>query len=192
MSDLSLLSSDHPISAKGATGLIDQIAFAPGEYLIRPADGHARRNVESVGTLEDLRLHRAGALQLDPARRRLPQSLRHVEIESLADRRRAEGRFSAPEVAAAAEDVPQPSPDQLRLSLKFSGECWTEISDADGRRLFYNMGRDGQTVELSGKAPVSALFGNADNVEVLVNNSAYSLPAPDSSNRTVRVAILNQ
>jgi cytoskeleton protein RodZ len=99
------------------------------------------------------------------------------------------------EIVAAltpAEDTPQPSPDQMRLSLQFSGECWTEISDADGRRLFYNMGRDGQSVELSGKPPISALFGNADNVEVLVNNSAYSLPVPDSSNRTVRVAILNQ
>jgi cytoskeleton protein RodZ len=93
---------------------------------------------------------------------------------------------------AAADDVPQASADQLRVSLNFSGECWTEISDADGRRLFYNMGRDGQSVELSGKAPITALFGNADNVEVQVNNSAYSLPTPDSSNRTVRVAILNQ
>jgi cytoskeleton protein RodZ len=96
------------------------------------------------------------------------------------------------DVATPADDVPQPPPDQLRLSLNFSGDCWTEISDADGRRLFYNMGRNGQTVELSGKAPISALFGNADNVEVRVNNSAYSLPAPDSSNRTVSVAILNQ
>ena len=96
------------------------------------------------------------------------------------------------ELATAADDVPQAIADQLRLSLNFSGECWTEISDADGRRLFYNMGRDGRSVELSGKAPITALFGNADNVEVQVNNSAYSLPTPDSSNRTVRVAILNQ
>ena len=88
--------------------------------------------------------------------------------------------------------MPAAATDQLRLTLKFSGECWTEISDADGQRLFYSMGRDGQSVELSGKAPVSALFGNADNVEVTVNDSAYALPVPDSSNRTVRVAILNQ
>lgn len=97
-------------------------------------------------------------------------------------------------VAETASTVaaPQATDDQLRLSLLFSGECWTEISDADGRRLFFSMGHDGQSVELSGKAPITALFGNADNVEVQVNNSAYSLPEPDSSNRTVRVAILNQ
>ena len=133
-----------------------------------------------------------------------PEQLQPDEIDSTAnDIEQAEDVVEQPEeetielatensATAAAEDVPQASADQLRLSLNFSGECWTEISDADGRRLFYNMGRDGQSVELSGKAPITALFGNADNVEVQVNNSAYSLPTPDSSNRTVRVAILNQ
>lgn len=81
---------------------------------------------------------------------------------------------------------------QISLSLMFSGECWTEISDADGRQLFFNMAREGQNIELSGKAPITALFGNADNVEVLVNDNPYSLPAPDAGNNTVRVAILGQ
>jgi cytoskeleton protein RodZ len=120
-----------------------------------------------------------------------PEQLQPDEIEPAADTL-VEPEEEIVAVAIPAADAPQQSLDQLRLSLKFSGECWTEISDADGRRLFYNMGSDGQTVELSGKAPVSALFGNADNVEVLVNNSVYSLPTPDSSNRTVRVAILKQ
>jgi cytoskeleton protein RodZ len=122
-----------------------------------------------------------------------PEQLQPEEMEPTEDAV-AEPEEETVEVATPVDDAPQPQPppDQLRLSLNFSGECWTEISDADGRRLFYNMGRDGQTVELSGKPPISALFGNADNVEVLVNNGAYTLPTPDSSNRTVRVAILNQ
>ena len=126
-----------------------------------------------------------------------PEQLQPDEIDSSTEVESSTEVIEQPEeetveLVTAVEDVPQPSLDQLRLSLNFSGECWTEISDADGRRLFYNMGRDGQSVELSGKAPISALFGNADNVEVQVNNSAYSLPAPDSSNGTVRVAILKQ
>ncbi|MGI9201819.1 MAG: helix-turn-helix domain-containing protein [Woeseiaceae bacterium] len=88
---------------------------------------------------------------------------------------------------------PEPAPaDQIRVSLSFSGDCWTEISDADGEQLFFSMGRTGETVQLSGKPPITALFGNADNVEVLVNDSSYELPEPNSANRTVRVAILNQ
>lgn len=91
------------------------------------------------------------------------------------------------------EPVAQPEPDdRIRLVVTFSGECWTEISDADGQQLFFSMGRAGESVELAGKAPVTALFGNADNVEVFVNDSRYELPEPNRSNRTVRVAILNQ
>lgn len=91
------------------------------------------------------------------------------------------------------EPVAEPEPDdQIRLEVTFSGECWTEINDADGQQLFFSMGRAGESVELAGTAPITALFGNADNVEVFVNDSRYELPEPNSSNRTVRVAILNQ
>ena len=120
-----------------------------------------------------------------------PEQLQPDEIEAAAEAA-AEPEEETVELATAVADVPPPASDQLRLSLNFSGECWTEISDADGRRLFYSMGSDGQSVELSGKPPISALFGNADNVKVMVNDSAYSLPTPDSSNHTVRVAILSQ
>jgi len=95
-------------------------------------------------------------------------------------------------LAAAEPVVEEPLPDGLiHLAVSYSGDCWTEISDADGRQLFFDMGRGGQTVELRGKAPISALFGNADNVSVQVNNGNYALPAPTSANRTVRVAILS-
>jgi cytoskeleton protein RodZ len=80
---------------------------------------------------------------------------------------------------------------QLRVALSFSGECWTEISDADGRRLFFDMGRDGRTVDLSGKAPFSALFGNAENVSVKVNGSDYTIPALGRRGNTARITISN-
>jgi cytoskeleton protein RodZ len=98
---------------------------------------------------------------------------------------------AAAPVEPAVQEAP-PATDQIRLTLSFSGECWTEISDAEGQQLFFSMGRTGQSVELNGKAPITALFGNADNVEVLVNDNAYALPEPNAANRTVRVAILNQ
>jgi len=111
-----------------------------------------------------------------------------VEPQELLDEEPAVTAEPAEQVVDAA-DVPT---DQLRVSLSFSGDCWTEISDADGRQLFFSMGKDGQTVELDGKAPITALFGNADNVEVLVNDNPYKLPPPNAADRTVRVAILSQ
>jgi cytoskeleton protein RodZ len=79
----------------------------------------------------------------------------------------------------------------MRLSLVFGGDCWTEISDADGRRLFFNMGRSGQSVELTGRPPLRALFGNADNVDVRVNGNPYTIPASARENRTARLSIQN-
>lgn len=94
-------------------------------------------------------------------------------------------------VAETPEPVLQDPPDgQLNLSLTFSGDCWTEITDADGRRLFFNMGRSGRTVELSGRAPIRVLFGNADNVSVRVNGANYTIPASARDKRTARLSIL--
>ena len=81
--------------------------------------------------------------------------------------------------------------EPLRLALSFSGECWTEISDADGRRLFFNMGRSGRNVNLSGKAPISVLLGNVENVSMKVNGRDYTVSAADRRGRTARLQILS-
>lgn len=79
---------------------------------------------------------------------------------------------------------------QLSLAMLFSGECWTEIIDADGRQLFFNMGRAGQSVSVRGKAPISALFGNIANVSIQVDGGDYALPVARNPNGTVRVTIV--
>ncbi len=85
-----------------------------------------------------------------------------------------------------------PRVGELFLHLSFSGDCWTEISDATGRRLFYSMGRAGRSVDLSGKAPFTALFGNAANVRASVNGNDYPVSPSRSDGRTARLTILNQ
>lgn len=78
---------------------------------------------------------------------------------------------------------------EVRLTLRFTGDCWTEISDASGRRLFFDLGRDGRSVNVSGQAPLSVLFGNADNVSVRVNGMAYSISTADRRGETARLTI---
>ena len=86
------------------------------------------------------------------------------------------------------EPVRQLPPDgHVNLSISYSGDCWTEINDADGRSLFVGMAYNGRTMRLTGKAPISALFGNVDAVSVQVNNDDY--PLPTSANRRVRLTI---
>ncbi len=94
------------------------------------------------------------------------------------------------EDSVAQEPLPTLPPDgHVNLSVSYSGDCWTEISDADGNRLFVGMGRAERTMQLTGKAPISVLFGNADNVSVQVNGGNYAVPAPTSADRKVRLTI---
>jgi cytoskeleton protein RodZ len=92
---------------------------------------------------------------------------------------------------AAAETSPLAA-GQVDLAIDFTGDCWTEISDADGRQLYVSMGHGGQSIDVSGKAPLSVLFGNVDNVSLRVDGNDYTLPAANSANRMVRVAIVSQ
>ncbi|MGB5258708.1 MAG: RodZ domain-containing protein [Woeseiaceae bacterium] len=93
--------------------------------------------------------------------------------------------------ASAAETAEGPTlgDGQMRVLLTYSGDCWTEITDAGGRRLFFDLGKDGRTVELSGEAPFNALFGNADNVRILVNGSERVIAAAERRGRTARLSI---
>lgn len=99
----------------------------------------------------------------------------------------AEPETQAPE--AEAQQTSTLDDGQIRLLLTYTGDCWTEISDAGGRRLFFGLGQDGRTVELSGEAPFNALFGNANNVVIRVNGSERAINAEERRGRTARLTI---
>ena len=103
---------------------------------------------------------------------------------------------SEPEAEPLAEqpvieetESPEIVAGQMRLLLTYSGDCWTEVTDASGKRLFFALGTDGRTVELSGAEPFSVLFGNPGNVAVTVNGNEYALPATARPDRPLRLTI---
>ena len=100
------------------------------------------------------------------------------------------GQRSLPAVEQAV--LPDIGSDDVRLSVTFLGDCWTEIIDASGRRLYFQLGRSGRTVNVSGPAPLSVLFGDADNVDVRVNGEDFTIPAAFRRGRTARLTISGQ
>jgi len=98
-----------------------------------------------------------------------------------------------PEVDPEPEPISPPiateDPLAMRLSITFSGDCWTEITDASGRRLFFDLGKSGRTVDLTGEAPFNVLFGDAANVSLVVNGSTFNIPAGNRRGRTARLTI---
>ncbi|MDH3266441.1 MAG: DUF4115 domain-containing protein [Gammaproteobacteria bacterium] len=93
--------------------------------------------------------------------------------------------------AATPQAPTTPVDGESRLTLVYSGDCWTEISDATGRRLYFDMGRSGSSVELTGEPPFSALLGNVDNVDVSVNGVDYPITSTNPGGRMARLTIMN-
>lgn len=104
-------------------------------------------------------------------------------------RRPDEQAVASPPVAAQATAAP--ADGESRLALVYSGDCWTEIADATGRKLFFDMGRSGRSVELTGKAPFAVLLGNVDNVDVSVNGNDYPITTTNPGGRMARLTIMN-
>jgi cytoskeleton protein RodZ len=93
------------------------------------------------------------------------------------------------EPAAESTSSPEMADGQMRMLLTYSGDCWTEVSDATGRSLFFGLGQDGRTVELSGAEPFNVLFGNPRNVSIAVNGEDYPLPPAARPGRPMRLTV---
>jgi len=78
---------------------------------------------------------------------------------------------------------------QVRVELSYSGDCWTEVSDASGRRLFYDLGAAGRVVPLRGDAPLRIVLGDSANVSITVEGRDYQIPNSARSGRLARLTI---
>jgi cytoskeleton protein RodZ len=50
------------------------------------------------------------------------------------------------------------------LMFQLNSDSWAEVTDATGKRLFYDLAKRGQTVKLAGEAPYKVIVGNAPSV----------------------------
>jgi cytoskeletal protein RodZ len=136
------------------------------------AKGHLRKYAQLVGVDPD-------DIYADYYHLTRSESLPPVVVDSVAD------EAPPPPVEALPEG-------EIRISLSFTGDCWTEISDATGRRLFFEMGREGRDIELTGRPPFAVLLGNVENVSVRVSGEDYPVAAANPGSRTARLTIVGQ
>jgi cytoskeleton protein RodZ len=95
---------------------------------------------------------------------------------------------SASPVATAADEPTTVVPGRRRLSVSFSGECWAEIYDARGYRLFFGFGHAGTTQELSGVPPFRVVLANVEAATLAVEGVAVRLP-PSAPGERVRIML---
>jgi cytoskeleton protein RodZ len=94
-------------------------------------------------------------------------------------------------VEAPATPAPQPQPavhapatrpsaavaaDPVRVRLEYSDASWTEIYDAEGKRLMFNLGEIGRVRTVSGTPPLKVTLGNASAVTVQINERPVVVP----------------
>lgn len=72
----------------------------------------------------------------------------------------------------AAQPAPEAAEPQGRLVLRFAADSWTEVADATGRSLAYDLVRGGNTLELQGVPPLKVFLGYAPGVTVEYNGEA--------------------
>ncbi|MDJ0909953.1 MAG: DUF4115 domain-containing protein [Woeseiaceae bacterium] len=98
---------------------------------------------------------------------------------------------TGPAVSEPAVSAPTPVAEgTVRLSVTFSGDCWTEISDAAGEQLFVGSGTAGRSITVEGAEPLSALFGKAENVTLEVNGVSRAILASERRGDTARMTIV--
>lgn len=81
---------------------------------------------------------------------------------------------------------------QVRVELSFSGDCWTEVYDASGRQLFYDLGTAGQVVALAGNEPLQIVLGDSENVRIAVDGQDFSIPGSARPGGLTRLTINSQ
>lgn len=101
----------------------------------------------------------------------------------------------APQPGSPVEPLPESDPPGSRapsgveLRITFSGDCWTEVTDASGERLYFGLGSAGRAVAVTGQPPLEVLLGNSANASLAVNGSSYPVPVSARRGDTARLTI---
>lgn len=98
---------------------------------------------------------------------------------------------TVPAVVEIAPVPAEPAPlaaGQARVNIDFTADCWTQLTDADGKVLFSALKRKGDNLELVGKPPFELRLGFARGAQVSYNGSAVDV-MPFVSGETARMKL---
>jgi cytoskeleton protein RodZ len=77
--------------------------------------------------------------------------------------------------------------DLLNITVK--ADTWADIKDANDHRLVYDLLRANLSIQIKGKAPFNAFFGNGHGVEISFNNQFIDVASQTLGDNTARLTI---
>ena len=84
------------------------------------------------------------------------------------------------------ERVPEPAVATITARFSYREASWTEIVDADGDRLYFDLARAGSVVEVSGTPPLSVFLGNSPAVDIVVDGRPFDQSRYDRAGNVAR------
>lgn len=94
----------------------------------------------------------------------------------------------APTVAAPAAQAPASVAGDGRLQITYVADCWTQVTDGNGKVLFSALKRKGDTLDQVGKPPLTLRLGFARGAQVAYNGQPVDV-APFTSGETARLKL---
>ncbi|UTW08972.1 RodZ domain-containing protein [Pseudomonas benzenivorans] len=102
---------------------------------------------------------------------------------------------SEPVVAASAAEqaaeVPVAASGEGVVEVRFTADCWTQLTDANGKVLVSALKRSGDSLRLAGKAPLELRLGFARGAQVTYNGQAVDV-SPYVTGETARLKLGGQ
>ena len=92
------------------------------------------------------------------------------------------------ETPVSAPAPVQAAAGQALVNIQFTANCWTQLTDANGKVLFSALKRTGESLELAGKPPLELRLGFARGAQVSYNGQAVDV-APYTSGETARMKL---
>lgn len=136
----------------------------------------------SVSQESTMRVALSGGEPPSPGRSALPDASRPASAAASP----SAAVSPPPSVPVPASKVAGVPAGQIDVVLKYSADSWTEVYDANGRRLLYGLSTGPATRKLEGVPPLSVTLGNASDVSIEVGGRTASISRfvrPDHSAR---------
>ncbi|UQY35613.1 helix-turn-helix domain-containing protein [Pseudomonas fulva] len=96
----------------------------------------------------------------------------------------------APAAAAAQPQAPVAAGEGL-VSMKFTADCWIQVTDANGKVVASGLKRGGDSLDVRGQAPMELRLGFARGAQVTYNGAAVDV-TPHISGETARLKLGGQ
>ena len=68
-----------------------------------------------------------------------------------------------------------PAAGEGMIAIQFVADCWTQVTDASGKVLVSTLKRKGDSLQVSGKAPLELRLGYARGAQVSYNGQSVDM-----------------